>query len=375
MTRLTIILLLVVALGYYLSFLWKVLRGLKPGAELNNKTTPMVSVVIAARNEETTIRQCIDSLTMQSYDLTKFEIIVVDDHSEDQTLALANETASEVGRPQITVLTCQGTSGQFGKPAAIALGVERAQGEVILCTDADCIVPKHWITSTMKCFEQSVAFVAGPVQENSTGSFLSKIQTLEFLGLMTTGAGLIGSGSPIICNGANIAFRKSAFIEVNGYGEHKSSCDDETLMQRIVRRNVGKVVFNFDPVALVTTSTPGTLFGFWKQRTRWAAKRGHYEDKFILARLIALYGFFLIVFLAPIAALLDSIIFVPLFIVLAAKLLAEMTVLTSGARMFQQQVSIRHFLIAELLHVPYIVVAALVGQFSALRWKNRTLGQ
>jgi biofilm PGA synthesis N-glycosyltransferase PgaC len=198
---------------------------------------------------------------------------------------------------------------------------------------------------------------------------------LEFLSLITTGAGLIGSGNPIICNGANIAFRKSAFREVNGYGEIRNSCDDEILMQRMVRRNVGKVAFNFDPSATVTTSAPDTIVGFWDQRTRWAAKRGHYEDKSILARLIALYGFFLLVFLSAFAALLDPIIGVPVVVVLAVKFVAEFIVLTEGARVFQQRISIRHFLIAELLHVPYIVVAALVVQFSALRWKNRTLEQ
>jgi cellulose synthase/poly-beta-1,6-N-acetylglucosamine synthase-like glycosyltransferase len=335
----------------------------------------MVSIVVAARNEEVNIRQCILSLTRQSYDLGNFEIIVVDDHSQDRTIALANETASGVDRPQITVLSCQGESGPTGKPSAIALGIERARGEIIFCTDADCVVPKDWITSTIRCFEESVAFVAGSVTERPIGSFISQIQSLEFLGLMTTGAGLIGSGNPIICNGANIAFRKSAFREVNGYSEIHNSCDDETLMQRMVRRNVGRVVFNFDPSATITTSTPDTVLGFWNQRTRWAAKRGHYEDKSILAGLIALYCFFLIVFLSAAAALLDPILCIPLVVVLAVKLAAESIVLSSGARVFRQQVSIRHFLIAELLHVPYIVVAALVGQFSALRWKDRTLEQ
>jgi cellulose synthase/poly-beta-1,6-N-acetylglucosamine synthase-like glycosyltransferase len=262
-----------------------------------------------------------------------------------------------------------------GKPAAIAVGIERARGEIILCTDADCIVPNEWIASTMRCFEPPVVFVAGPVSERPTGPFISKIEALEFLSLITAGAGLIGSGNPIICNGANIAFRKSAFYEVNGYGDIRNSCDDETLMQRMVRRNVGKVVFNFDPSATVTTLTPDTVVGFWNQRTRWAAKRGHFEDKKIMARLIAVYGFFLVVFLSTLAALLDPILFIPLVVVLGIKAASELIVMTSGARMFRQRISIRHFLIAELLHVPYIVVAALVGQSGALRWKDRTLEQ
>ncbi len=374
MTTLAFTYLLTVALAYYVSFLWKVWRGLRP-TELKNETTPMVSVVIAARNEEANIRPCILSLTEQSYDPEKFEVVVVDDSSEDQTPAQARETALGIESPQITVISCLGESWQGGKPAAIAIGIEKAHGEIILCTDADCVVPRGWITSTMKCFEPSVAFVAGPVAEQPSHSFISKIQALEFLGLITTGAGLIGSESPIICNGANIAFRKSAFREVNGYGEHLNSCDDETLMQRMVKRNAGRVVFNFDPAATVTTSTPDTIVRFWRQRTRWAAKRGHYEGKLILARLIALYGFFLVVFLSALAALLDPILFIPLVVVLGVKIAAELIVLSKGARVFRQRIPFLHFLIAELLHVPYIAIAALIAQLSALRWKNRTLEQ
>ena len=375
MTRLSLILLVSVSLGYYLSFLWRVWQGLKPAADKQNRTTPMVSVVIAARNEEPNIQRCIRSLTQQSYDPKKFEIIVVDDHSLDHTRALAQEVASGIDHPLITVVSSQRDSGQIGKPAAIALGIEKSQGAIILCTDADCIVPTGWIQSTTSCFEHTVAFVAGPVAEQPTRSFLSNLQTLEFLGLITTGAGLIGSGNPIICNGANIAFRKSAFYEASGYGDSRTSCDDETLMQRMVKRNVGKVIFNFDHAAIITTSTPDTMIEFWNQRTRWAAKRGHYEDKSILARLIALYCFFLVVFICGIAAVFDPLLGVPLVVVLAIKLAAEYIVLSGGARLFRQRFSIGHFLIAELFHVPYIVLAALVGQFGVLRWKNRTLVQ
>lgn len=375
MTRLALILLLGVTLGYYLSFLWKVWRGLKPGPLPKNSTSPTVSVIIAARNEESNIRQCILSLIHQTYAPERFEIIVVDDHSLDRTIIVAKETSTEAGNPRLTVLSRGEKSEQGGKPAAIAYGIEYANGEIILCTDADCIVPDGWIESTIRCFESSVVFVAGPVRERPTGSFISNLQVLEFLGLITTGAGLIGSGCPIICNGANIAYLKSAFLAVNGYGDKGGSCDDETLMQRIVRRDIGAVVFNLDPAATVTTSTPDSVASFWNQRTRWAAKRGHYEDKWILVRLIALYAFFLVVFLSAIAALLDPIMSIPVLTVLAVKLSAELFVLTSGARAFRQRVSIRHFLIAELFHVPYIVFAALIGQFSGLRWKNRTLKQ
>lgn len=362
-------------LGYYLVFLWNVRWGLKAATKPLSFTRPLISVVIAARDEEKNIQQCVRALAQQEYDPQRYEIIIVDDHSHDRTVDLASGLAARYSSPKITVLSLKDHRDRYGKPAAIAHGVENSTGEIILCTDADCVVSPRWMNSMARCLEPSVAFVAGPVLERPSGTTLSGLQSLEFLGLITTAAGLIGSGKPIICNGANIGYRKSAFAQVSGYGDSASSCDDETLMQRMVKREIGRAVFNADADATVVTSTPETISEFWRQRTRWASKRGRYEDKTILARLLGLYGFFLILFLSSVVTLFESSLCFPLLGVILVKGAAEFTVLTAGARLFQQRFHPGHFLIAELFHVPYIVFAALIGQFSSLRWKDRRLDQ
>ena len=369
----TVILLLF--LGSYLRFLWNVREGLKLTAMPSSTITPFVSVIVAARDEADNIHKCVQALTQQSYDPTRYEIVIVDDHSQDRTRELANELAARNIPPKMLVLSLTGQEGLYGKPAAIAVGIRNCRGEIILCTDADCVVPSGWIASMTGCFEPSVAFVAGPVLELPSGSFLSHLESLEFLGLITTGAGLIGSGTPIICNGANIAYRRTAFQQANGYGNGPGSCDDETLMQRMVTRRTGRVVFNSDQKAVVTTLTPPTLRAFWRQRTRWASKRGHYEDGSLLRRLLVLYGFFLVLFLSTFIALLEPAVSFPLFTVVLLKILGEWNVLATGSQLFQQRVRLGQFLIAELFHVPYIVFAAAIAQFSPMRWKKRTLEQ
>jgi hypothetical protein len=251
--------------------------------------------------------------------------------------------------------------------------VSISKGEIILCTDADCAVPKKWIESMVGRFDPSVAFVAGPVLERPSSSILSGLEAVEYLSLTTTAAGLIGYGKPIICSGASIAYRKSAFTSVNGFGDDSSSCDDETLMQRMVLRNAGKVVFNSDPLAVVLTETPPTFFEFWRQRTRWASKKGRYEDGSILRRLLLLYAFFLVLFATATISLVEPGLRLPAIAVLLVKGLAEYFVLSQGARLFRQDLPFGQFLIAELFHVPYITVAGLIGQFSSLRWKDRNL--
>ena len=367
--------LLLFSFALYLHFLWSILIGLRSESKSANAWSPLVSVVIAARNEESTIAQCIRTVCNQSYPPDKLEVIVVDDHSQDHTIESARSAAPHANGLSLKVLSISDLPGRQGKPAAIAYGIAAARGEIILCTDADCLVPNNWAASMVGCFGPEVAFVAGPVSEIPARSLISQLQSLEFLGLIATGAGLIASGRPIICNGANIAYRRAAFDAVSGFGGNSSSCDDETLMQRMVLRNIGRVVFNFDRTAIVTTATPETVAAFWNQRTRWAAKSGHYEDWRILVRLVALYSFFLMAFAAGVGTLSFHILLFPFLLVLVIKAAAEFAVLDLGAKRFNQPLSVRHFLIAEIFHVPYIVFAGLIGQFRTLRWKNRTLGK
>ena len=370
MGELFLLSLLLIFLFYYLVFLWSIRKGLSSLPHRSSDARPFSSVILAARNEEKNIERCLRSLIAQSYNPDMFEIIVVDDHSQDSTILRSIRLAESVDVPKITVVSL---TNQSGKPAAIAHGVSISRGEIILCTDADCAVPTNWIESMLGCIDPSVAFVAGPVLERPSSSLLSGLEAIEYLSLTTTAAGLIGSGKPVICSGASIAYRKSAFTSVNGFGDDSSSCDDETLMQRMVLRKVGKVAFNPDASAIVTTETPASTAEFWRQRTRWASKRGRYEDGSVLWRLLLLYGFFVVLFSAATFSLIEPGLQLPVAAVLLIKGIADYLVLSLGARLFRQDLPLGQFLIAELFHVPYITVAGLIGQFSPLRWKDRNL--
>jgi cellulose synthase/poly-beta-1,6-N-acetylglucosamine synthase-like glycosyltransferase len=263
--------------------------------------------------------------------------------------------------------------GTGRKPLAIAQGIGQAAGEIIFATDADCIAPPRWIQIMVNHFEDNVVFVAGPVSEQASTNFFSKLERLEFLGLITTAAGLIGSGRPIICNGANLAYRRNAFISVGGFGSAGSFNDDESLMNRMIQRKIGKVVFAPELGAVITTRSSNTMISFLRQRIRWANKRGRYEDTSILVTLIFLYLFFLSFALTALLIPFDQQLLLPVLLVFGGKVFVDYFVLYSGARLFFQRIPIFHFLIAELLHVPYIVIAAAIGQICSLQWKGRAI--
>jgi cellulose synthase/poly-beta-1,6-N-acetylglucosamine synthase-like glycosyltransferase len=143
----------------------------------------------------------------------------------------------------------------------------------------------------------------------------------------------------------------------------------------MIHRNVGSVVFNADPKAIVYTTTPPTVSAFWHQRTRWASKRGRYEDSSILLKLILVYSFFLVSLVASAVAVVEPLLIIPVLGVLLLKATMEFLILSKGARLFRHEIPLFEFVIAELFHVPYIAMAGLVGQFTSLRWKDRNFAQ
>jgi cellulose synthase/poly-beta-1,6-N-acetylglucosamine synthase-like glycosyltransferase len=359
---------------YYMYFITRVrigLRSLQFAQPKNIK--PRISVVVAARNEENDIDTCLQSLLKQTYPTNSYEIIIVDDGSTDKTASIVKSFSERFAHVHLLSLVFDSEQNIGRKPIALAKGIAQASGEIILTTDADCIVPPQWIEIMANHFKEGVVFVAGPVAERDAITFFAKMEQLEFLGLITTGAGLIGSGRPIICNGANLGYRKDAFIAIDGFNAESSSNDDESLMNKMVHRKIGKVVFAPEADAIVTTNSSNTILTFLRQRIRWANKRGHYEDKSIFFTLVGLYLFFVSMLTATVLFFREPRIYQLLLIAFSSKILVDYFTLRSGAKLFRQHIPIFHFLIAEFLHVPYIVIAAAFGQVASMRWKGRTI--
>jgi cellulose synthase/poly-beta-1,6-N-acetylglucosamine synthase-like glycosyltransferase len=362
-------------LVYYCWFVLTVRGGLGR-MELPKRPTPsreFISVIIAVRNEEGSIERCLRSVLHQNYPADQFEVIVVDDNSTDSTAQIVHRIAESDTRVRLIQLDNESDGSNGQKPKAIAVGVQHARGTLIATTDGDCFVSETWLQSMADSFGPEIVFVAGPVFEKSDSTVLNKLESLEFFSLIVSSAGLIGAGNPIICNGANLMYRKSAFRAVNGFGESKTFCDDETLMQRIVLRNVGKVRFCAHTAALVETHSDNDFKSFWHQRVRWAAKKGHYENPKILVQLVLLYSFFLFLLVSALASLLIPELRAPVIIAFAIKIIVDWAALSRGARLFKHKISTASFFLAEVFHAPYIVAAAAMGQLGTIQWKNRKI--
>lgn len=369
--------LIFISLGFfYTGFLLQVLSGLKKVIQfrLNNELKPFVSVIVPFRNETEVILNCLKSLESQNYPEDKYELLFIDDFSDDDSI---RKLTSEKQRPSTKILSLPDEYEKLSpKKRSIKYGIQNAVGEIILTTDADCLHQKDWLASMVSAFDESTGFVSGPVKFSETKNLFGKIQQLEFAGLVLTGAGLIGDGSATICNAANIAYRKDAFNFVDGYedNQHLSSGDDEFLMQKIAKTGKYKVQFLFSEEAIVETEANRYVRDFAQQRKRWASKGLFYNDKILILKLILIYFFFLSLPVQLLLGLIMHPIFLSsLLVMVLGKVFLEYLILRKGIPLLYRSIAIHLFIIAEMLHVPYILVSGLAGAFGHFEWKGRKL--
>jgi cellulose synthase/poly-beta-1,6-N-acetylglucosamine synthase-like glycosyltransferase len=361
---------------FYFGFLFQILFGLKRLRRNNFKNDKkyFVSIIVPFRNETEVIVDCLKSLEMQTYPRDYFEIIFVDDFSNDDSFAKLN---AEKKLANTRVISVPNDFQKLSpKKRGIKYGIEKSQGEIILTTDADCVHPKEWLETMISGFAENTGFISGPVKFANSNMLFGKIQQLEFSGLVLVGAGLIGSKKPTICNAANIAFRKDAFDFVDGYedNQHLASGDDEFLMQKIAKTKKFKVKFLFVEQAVVKTQANETVNKFIQQRKRWASKGLFYNDKTLILKLIMIYLFFVSLPLQAILGVTLSLIFLCSFTSLfLLKILIEYFIIKKGIPLLFENMNCTTFIISEVLHIPYIIFAGIAGAFGNFEWKGRNL--
>ena len=128
-----------------------------------------ISVIIPVRNEESNIGKLLNYLNNQSYNKSLFEVILVDDHSEDKTMELINEYL--IHHPEMSILTGS-LSDHFSKKMAITAGINMSMGELIVTTDGDCQVPPDWLLKLAAYYDQyQPQMIIGPVSLSGSESF------------------------------------------------------------------------------------------------------------------------------------------------------------------------------------------------------------
>lgn len=328
-----------------------------------------ISVIIPVRNEAANLPFLLNALNVQDLDPELFEVIIVNDASTDGSDAIVENFIAESGIA-LQLIHSQ-VKGSFSpKKAALQLGIANAKNEIIVCTDGDCRPPKAWLSTIRSFFDQErPVFVSMPVaffEGNSKNRLWQYFQEIEFASLIVSGAVSIDKGYPNMCSGANLAFLKSAFHEVDGYqgNEHLTSGDDEFLMHKMHLKFPGQVKYLKSKEVIVQTSATENLSQFFYQRKRWAGKWQFYQlssPKILAFFIFMVNAFFLLfIWLRP-----DYLLI---------KIIPEFLYLWYINSFFYRKNLILYIPLLQVVYPFYVVFFALYSLFEkSFVWKGRKL--
>jgi poly-beta-1,6-N-acetyl-D-glucosamine synthase len=355
-----IVLLLICIGGFYLA----VHRSRQNSSD--DGGTKEVTVIIPFRNESANLEPLISSLKRQNH--PQFNVFLIDDHSTDGSFELTQRLMGSDDR--FHLFRSEGS----GKKNALTLGIDAAATDIIVTSDADCLFGPEWLPSITRPFNrQDTRFVFGTVVYTSA-TFFQRLQQLEFSAVVGSGIAAAGLGRPVYCNGANLAFRKSAFSEVGGYTDNVGipSGDDEFLLKKILRQYPKGIEFVPDQDAIVQTHPSVDLKTFFHQRLRWAGKWRYSEG--VTSKAAAL---FVLVVQFTVLLSLFSILLTDadrtLAYLLGGKIVLEFVFLFVISQYSGNRFRFMDFVLLQLLFPLYVVVVGVLSNVLPYRWKGRTL--
>jgi cellulose synthase/poly-beta-1,6-N-acetylglucosamine synthase-like glycosyltransferase len=359
------------AFTVYIVFGLLVLIGLFLPDKSKNTVKPFISVIIAARDEEKNISGCLNSVLNQSYDKEGYEVILINDRSTDKTQSIA-ENVREQYRNLSIITISDLPSGISPKKQALESGIKQSKGEILLFTDADCIVKNTWIESMVSKFRDDVGMVIG-FSGIRTMNFFERFQSVDFLSLMTVTCGACNMGLHWAASGQNLGYRRKAFDEAGGFHSvmHRISGDDALMVQLIRRLKKWKIIFNMDFRSFNETGAQKSLDRLVHQRSRWAS------NATIMLRLNPLLFFYLLfvyIFYAGLFIGLITAFFEPLVLPVTGfaflnKLIIDLLITGFGNRFFQRRFSFIVFITWFLFHLPYTLWIGLRGVLHIFHWK------
>ncbi len=349
---------------------------LKGYSDSHSHVSTKVSIIVPVRNEEKNILQCLKSIAAQSYPTDLFEIIIVDDSSTDSTCDLVNQFIKSKNNTKIKLITPDTKHQYTYKKNALSYAIKKAEGCLIITTDADCYMGNNWVFSIVSYYEKfRPKMIVGPVSFDKEDSFFKKLQSLEILSLISASAAAINLGKPIMCNGANLAYTKDAFNNVNGFNKDDQyvSGDDVFLLLKIKNMfGYSSVHFIKNMNAIVYTEAESSLKSFFYQRIRWTSKSKGYKDFSIImvAIIVYMYSFSLLSGFV-LSLFIPQILYTVLFLFLI-KALIDFPILLGICNFSGRKKLLRYYLPLQAIYFVYITVIGALGNFVKFKWKDRS---
>ena len=333
---------------------------------------PTVSVIIPVRNEEKHIEKLLRSIQAQTYPADKFDVIVIDDYSTDNTVSIIHSL--NIPNVKVVPLKVEGEIYAY-KKMAITTGVNSSNAELIVSTDGDCSMDKHWLSSIVSFYtSHSYKLISSPVAFHQEKTWFEKIQTVEFQYLIGVGAACMRNGMPSTCNGANLAYTRELFHEINGFEgiDDIAFGDDELLLHKVYKQHPNGVGFNKNRNSIVYTYAKSNLNEFVEQRKRWAKKNANYFDTRLLAMVMSVFLVNLVLFFAIPFSFIYHELQQDVFKIFLIKLMFDGIFMFMLLKFFQKAWYIIFAPVVIFLYIFYFVYLGIIGNVgTTYLWKGR----
>lgn len=333
------------------------------------------SIIIAARNEEKNIENCLNSINKAILNSNgNHELIVVDDNSTDSTLVKLNQFKNSTSKLTVVELEKLNLST---KKEALKAAAKIAKNKWLIFTDADCVVDVDWLVSFQNQIANSSAkLVAGPVSVLSENNFLNAFQLLDMFSMTGSACASIAMQKPMLCNGANLAVEKQVFDKATEDPTYsKKASGDDVFLLFYVAKNYGVVFISYlkSNAAKVETVAQQNWRDLWLQRKRWVSKSTAYSRPFMaLISLLVYFSSVSLLFLACVSVVSPEkkIYF---FLAFIAKSVIDFIFLFLVADFFRKVNTLIWFIPVQIVHVLYICIVPLLSINSKYVWKGRKL--
>lgn len=331
----------------------------------------LLSIIIAMRNEAANIPKLLQALSSQTYPAEKLQILLVNDHSTDQSVSLARKQAQALGMSNLQIIENEGN----GKKLAIQTAIKHAEGEWLLYTDADCIPHKAWAETMFAAAQQAKeVMLLGPVKLWPVRGTMQIFQALEMNSLIAATAGSAGSGFASMANGANMMLHRSVLAGDDGslVKPRFASGDDMFRLQSVISEYGSKAIgMVIHPEAMVTTTPAPDLKSFMLQRFRWVSKSSGYRRPEIILPAMVVFAFTSLLVILLFLSLFFPVLLLAYVTFVLLKTLTDLLLVWPAHRIANQTGLLRWFPLFQLFYPPYVLFTALVGLAMPVSWKGR----
>ncbi len=364
------IILIILTATYCFSILY-LLTGLFRVPKYTNSKKHFLTVLIAARNEEEKIAECLKCVLAQDYPDDMYEVIIADDRSTDKTPEIVKKYCADY--TNLKYVRVEDDDAVIPKKTALIKGLDIAKGEIVVSTDGDCIQPETWLSSVNSCFSEEVGMVIGHTSYTKPDTIWKGIDSIDYLSQRALGVAFVGVGSAYTCTASNFAYRREIYEQNREeFSQLKVRPAEDNYFLNCIHKK-SNYTFNIptNPGSIITTDGASSFMHFINQRFRWGAYGGNITTLGVKLFFIPMLLYYSVIWISLICGLFGIEIFTVLILSLVSKMIVDFLFMLKSASLYHCTYLLKYFIPISVIHLIMVPVVVLKGNLFAFEWKGK----